>query len=63
MVDLIYNKVHYNEKFTPICIEIPTTALLFKFMKACIGVKNKEDLWVWQQCSSSDSFGTDEDPE
>ena len=38
----------YNPDIIPPCYFMPTKALLFKMMKACIGVYRVEDLWIYE---------------
>ena len=45
--DLVYRSDRYVETYTPHVIYYPSKLLLFKLMRACIGVKKEEDLWFW----------------
>ena len=36
------------------CVYIPNRPLLFKMMKACIGVKRIQDLWMYSESLHSD---------
>ena len=36
--DLVYEECRYVEKYSPYCIYIPKKDLMFKMMRACIGV-------------------------
>jgi hypothetical protein len=42
---LVYHKSLYEDGNNPCCLYFPSKLLLFKIMKACIGIENKEDLW------------------
>ena len=42
---MIYDESRYIEGLAPYCIYIPRKELMFKMMKACIGVQKVEDLW------------------
>ena len=37
--NLTYSLDRYQEEFSPMCLYIPNTPLMFKMMKACIGVE------------------------
>ena len=43
----IYAEVRYNENYSPICIYLPSNDLLFKMMRAAIGIEDIKDLWFW----------------
>lgn len=47
--DLVYAKTRYIPNFAPFCIYIPKTELMFKMMRACIGIKDPKDLWFNQE--------------
>ena len=38
------------------CVYLPSDYLLFKMMKACIGVSEPEDLWIYKSAQSYDSL-------
>lgn len=44
--DWVYPEFRYKKGFSPYCIYIPTKEMMLKIMRACIGVKKKEDLWI-----------------
>ena len=43
--DLVYRSDRYAEDFSPYVIYYPSKLVLFKLMRACIGVTNEDDLW------------------
>ena len=45
--DLIYMPNRYDEVHSPLCVYIPSKALLFKMVRACLGCKSVEDLWIY----------------
>jgi hypothetical protein len=42
---LVYRGNRYCEDNSPNMLIIPSRMVMFKIMRACVGVKNKEDLW------------------
>ena len=36
----------YSKDRSPMCVYMPSNAVLFKIMRACIGCENIEDLWI-----------------
>ena len=45
----VYGETRYIKGFSPYCIYIPTKDVMFKLMRACVGVKHVEDLWFNRQ--------------
>ena len=43
---LVYPEERLSGPNSPMVIYIPNKAVMFKIMRACIGKKSKEDLWV-----------------
>ena len=43
---LVYSECRYTEKYSPYVVYIPSKEVMFKIMRACIKVKNIEDLWI-----------------
>ena len=43
--DMVYGETRYIDGFSPYCIYIPQQEIMFKLMRACIGVKDEKDLW------------------
>ena len=43
--DLVYRKGIIGTTYSPPCIYLPTRNVMFKLMRACIGVKYAGDLW------------------
>lgn len=43
--DFVYPEIRLDEDRSPATIFIPTKELMFKLMRASIGVKAKEELW------------------
>ena len=43
--DLVYRADRYVEGQSPFVIYFPSRLLLFKLMRACIGVEHEKDLW------------------
>jgi hypothetical protein len=43
--DLVYELKRMNQKNSPLCIIAPSNEILFKMMRACIGVYSEDDLW------------------
>ena len=56
-VGLAYKIGRYNDDESPTCIYLPTRQLLFKMMRACIGVEEPEELWIY---NSATGFTVDE---
>ena len=46
-VDLVYPFHRYSPDYSPTFIYLPSPSLLFKMMKACIGVQTYKDLWIY----------------
>ena len=44
----VYAQSRYNKEYSPFQIYIPKTDLMFKMMRACVGVKQPRDLWFNQ---------------
>jgi hypothetical protein len=42
---LVYRGARYEEDRSPNMLIIPSRMVLFKIMRACVGVNKKEDLW------------------
>ena len=45
--NLTYHLDRYVEECSPMCVYIPNRALLWKMMRACIGVSDVGDLWIY----------------
>ena len=45
--NLVYDLKRYSEDYSPMCVYIPNRPLMFKMMKACIGVERVQDLWMY----------------
>ena len=45
--NLIYGLSRYEEDYSPMSLYIPNKPLLFKMMKACVGVNRIEELWIY----------------
>ena len=45
--DLVYRGDRYVKGTSPYVIYYPSKLMLFKLMRACIGVEREEDLWFW----------------
>ena len=43
--DLVYSASRYIKGESPKCIYFPGRKLMFKMMRACIGIEKEEDLW------------------
>lgn len=43
---LVYDQCRYIQGLSPYCIYIPRREIMFKLMRACILVKQEEDLWL-----------------
>ncbi len=43
--DLVYPPNSYIEDYVPQFVYIPSDKMMFKIMRACIGLTNPEDLW------------------
>ena len=41
----VYNKSRINMRHIPKLIFLPNLRIMFKMIRACIGVDNKRDLW------------------
>ena len=41
----MYKDSRLKKDFAPFVIYVPKRCLMFKMMRACIGVKNEKDLW------------------
>ena len=44
---LIYKASRFHEKHSPNCLFLPSSDFLFKMMRACIGAKSPEELWIY----------------
>lgn len=44
---LTYPPARYHEDHSPMCIYIPSNQVLFKMMRAAIGVSRAEDTWIY----------------
>lgn len=42
----VYPPARYLEEFSPVVIFIPKKEIMFKMMRACIGVRCTSDLWI-----------------
>ena len=49
---LCYAETRLIPKRCPTVIYVPSKEMMFKMMRACIGVKKKEDLWIYNQGSA-----------
>ena len=47
--NLTYQLDRYNEEFSPMCVYIPTNDILFKLMRATIGVDKVQDIWIFNE--------------
>jgi hypothetical protein len=43
--DLVYGNDRYIYKNSPNMLYFPSKSLLFKLMRACVGIVNEDDLW------------------
>ena len=50
ITDCTYNINRYHEDQSPMLVYIPNKPLIFKMMKACIGIDKVEDLWIYHKC-------------
>ena len=48
-IKLIYPRDRYTSEHSPMTIYIPTREIMFKMMRACLGCKNVEDLWIFHE--------------
>jgi hypothetical protein len=48
-VKLIYPLIRYDPDDSPMTIYIPTRSVMFKLMRACLGCKHVEDLWIFHE--------------
>ena len=48
-VDISYDPSRYDEIMSPMCVTIPHRDVLLKMMKACVGVEEIKDLWIYNQ--------------
>ena len=46
--DLVYRGDRYNQENSPVVTYFPSKLVLYKLMRACIGVETVEDLWFNQ---------------
>ena len=49
IIRLCYQVNRFEEESSPMCVYIPNKKVLFKMMKACIGVEDVEDLWIYNE--------------
>jgi hypothetical protein len=47
-VDLVYNLNNLTCGYSPQCLLIPTNEVMFKLMRACVGIHSVQDLWFNQ---------------
>ena len=43
--NLVYRRIVFDQPHSPACIYLPSKAVIFKLMRACIGVESPRDLW------------------
>ena len=43
---LIYSNCRYTADTSPSTIYIPSVEVMFKIMRACIGITNVNDIWI-----------------
>ena len=43
--ELVYRSDRYVEEYSPKVLYIPSKLILFKLMRACIGITKKDQLW------------------
>ena len=48
-VDISYDPQRYDEVCSPMCVLVPHRDVLFKMMKACVGVEKVQDLWMYNE--------------
>ena len=51
VTDRIYPDSRYTPGNSPYCIYIPCKEVMLKLMRACIKVKNSEELWIMKEPS------------
>ena len=51
--DFTYQISRYHEDWSPMAVYIPSNDVLFKMMRATIGVTRVEDLWIYNPGYSS----------
>ena len=61
--DWVYPEFRYVEGNAPNQIYIPRKEIMLKIMRACIGVKNPEDLWINSKDSQIENAQTQEEKE
>lgn len=49
LTNLVYQSKRYAEDYSPMCVYIPSSEILFKMMRACIGTYAIEDLWIYNE--------------
>lgn len=42
---LVYNSARYVHNMSPLCLYLPRKEILFKLMRACLGVRVMKDIW------------------
>jgi len=52
--NLVYKTCHYNTQYSPMIIDSPSDYILYKIMRACIGIQKKEDLWIYDKSNIGD---------
>lgn len=50
---LTYHLKRYHEDCSPMCVYIPSNDVLFKLMRATIGVTSAEEMWMYNSGYSS----------
>ena len=55
LCDLVYPVPRYHDDRSPMCLYIPSPLMLFKLMRACIGVEKITELWIYNQPAASEA--------
>lgn len=42
----VYPQSYYRPGQSPSCVYIPSREIMFKMMRACIGIQEEDDLWI-----------------
>jgi hypothetical protein len=43
--DTVYHESRYNKQNSVLCVYIPRKEIMFKLMRACLGVQSVDQLW------------------
>ena len=60
--DQVYNPVRFHGGKIPYLVYIPRAELMFKIMRACLGVTQIDQLWIYNDSNGNNLLAAQEDP-